>query len=63
MQLTDNQLLALRRLKGEKNITISALAEEINISRFTLSRALNNQSLRPKNVKIINDWLLKQYIK
>jgi len=63
MLLTEKQLLALRRLKGEKNITISALAEEMNISRFALSRALNNQSLRPANVKIINDWLLEQYIK
>ncbi|MFJ6956960.1 MAG: MarR family transcriptional regulator [Ligilactobacillus animalis] len=63
MQLTHEQLLGLRRIKGERNITITELAEEMEISRFALSRALKNQGIRPANVKIINDWLLKQYIK
>ncbi|KRM58247.1 MarR family transcriptional regulator [Ligilactobacillus animalis] len=63
MQLTHEQLLGLRRIKGERNITITELAEEMEISRFALSRALKNQGIRPTNVKIINDWLLKQYVK
>ncbi len=63
MQLTHEQLLGLRRIKGERNITITALADEMAISRFSLSRALKGQEIRPTNVKIINDWLLKQYIK
>lgn len=63
MQLTHEQLLGLRRIKGERNITITELAEEMEISRFALSRALKNQGIRPTNLKIINDWLLKQYVK
>lgn len=63
MQLTQEQLLGLRRLRGEKNIPVYQLANEIGISRYILRSALNGKSLRPANVKIINDWLLKQYIK
>jgi len=63
MQLTQEQLLGLRRLRGEKNIPVYQLADEIGISRYILRNALNGKALRPKNVKIINDWLLKQYIK
>lgn len=63
MQLTQEQLLGLRRLRGEKNIPVYQLADEIGISRYILRSALNGKSLRPANVKIINDWLLKQYIK
>lgn len=63
MKLTREQLLGLRRLRGEKNIPVITLAEEIGVSRYVLRNALNGQPLRPANVKIINDWLLKQYIK
>lgn len=63
MELTQEQLIALRRFRGEKNIPVYQLADEIGISRYILRSALNGQSLRPKNVKIINDWLLKQYVK
>ncbi|MDE7055911.1 MAG: hypothetical protein K2O64_01500 [Lactobacillus sp.] len=63
MKLNNEQLLGLRRLKGEMNITITALSNEIGLSRWTLANALKGKSLSSKNVKIINDWLLKQYIK
>ncbi|WP_253283634.1 hypothetical protein [Ligilactobacillus saerimneri] len=51
MELTPEQLLSLRRFKGEMNITIIGLADEIGISRFPLSRALKGQSITSKNVK------------
>ncbi len=63
MKLNNEQLLGLRRLKGEMNITITALSSEIGLSRWTLANALKGKSLSSKNVKIINDWLLKQYVK
>ncbi|MBX9012413.1 hypothetical protein HCG60_05145 [Ligilactobacillus murinus] len=63
MKLNNEQLLGLRRLKGEMNITITALSNEIGLSRWTLANALKGKSLSSKNVKIINDWLLKQYVK
>lgn len=62
MELTPEQLLSLRRFKGEMNITIIGLADEIGISRFPLSRALKGQSITSKNVKKIDDWLIKQYL-
>lgn len=62
MELTPDQLLSLRRFKGEMNITITDLANEIGISRFPLSRALKGQSITSNNAKKIDDWLIKQYL-
>ncbi|MET7026013.1 hypothetical protein AB1H96_00165 [Ligilactobacillus salivarius] len=62
MILSEEQLKALRRAKGEMNITIIALAEEIGVSRFSLSRALKGQSIASTNAKVINNWLIKQLL-
>lgn len=62
MILSEEQLKALRRAKGEMNITIIALAQEIGVSRFSLSRALKGQSIASTNAKVIKDWLIKQLL-
>lgn len=62
MILSEEQLKALRRAKGEMNITIIALAQEIGVSRFSLSRALKGQSIASINAKVINNWLIKQLL-
>lgn len=62
MILSEEQLKALRRAKGEMNITIIALAQEIGVSRFSLSRALKGQSIASTNAKVINNWLIKQLL-
>ena len=57
MQLSQKQVLALKRKKGEKNLTIDRLASEIGVSRFTISRIITNskQNLTRTTVKKVND--------
>ncbi|MDD1403099.1 hypothetical protein [Ligilactobacillus salivarius] len=62
MILSEEQLKALRRFKGEKNITTFALSQEIGVSRFSLARALKGQGITSNNAKIINSWLIKQLL-
>ena len=63
MQLTQKQVLALKRKKGERNLTIDRLANEIGVSRFTISRIITNskQNLTRTTVKKVNDWLIDEY--
>lgn len=64
MRLSKNQLLALKRKKGERSLKIYDLANEIGISRFTISRILNNgvkENITSTTAQKINNWLIKQY--
>ena len=63
MQLSQKQVLALKRKKGERNLTIDRLASEIGVSRFTISRIITNskQKLTRTTVKKVNDWLIDEY--
>lgn len=63
MKLSSQQLIALKRKRGEKNLTIYELANEIGVSRFTISRIINNdcQNVTSTTVKKVNDWLIDQY--
>lgn len=63
MKLTNKQLIALRRLKGERNISSTQLAIELKISIPTVQKALNskNANLNPTTVNKINNWIIDQY--
>lgn len=63
VRLSDEQLKALRRTKGEMNITIIALAKMIGVNRRTLSRALKNENIKPLSIQKINNWLLDRYLR
>lgn len=63
VRLSDEQLKALRRTKGEMNITIIALAKMIGVNRRTLSRALKNENIKPLSIHKINNWLLDRYLR
>lgn len=64
MQLSSKQILALKRKRGERNLTIDELANEVGTSRYTISRVLHNssQNLTSTTVKKINDWIIDQYV-
>lgn len=62
MKLSKEQLKSLRRTRGEMNITITNLAEQIGINRRTLSKALKNESINSLSIQKINNWLLKRYM-
>ena len=63
MKLSSEQILALKRKRGERNLTIDELANEVGTSRFTISRILHNnsQNLTSTTVKKVNDWIIDQY--
>ena len=63
MKLTTKQILALKRKRGERNLTIDELANEVGTSRFTISRIIHNnsQNLTSTTVKKVNDWIIDQY--
>ena len=63
MKLSSKQVLALKRKRGERNLTIDELANEVGTSRFTISRILHNssQNLTSTTVKKVNDWIIDQY--
>lgn len=64
MQLSSKQILALKRKRGERNLTIDELANEVGTSRYTISRILHNnsQNLTSTTVKKVNDWIIDQYV-
>lgn len=64
MKLSSKQVLALKRKRGERNLTIDELANEVGTSRYTISRILHNssQNLTSTTVKKINDWIIDQYV-
>lgn len=64
MKLTQNQITALKRKRGERNLTINHLANEIGVSRFTISRIIHNganEEITPATGKKVNDWLIQEY--
>lgn len=63
MKLSQKQVIALKRKRGERNLTIDELANEVGTSRFTISRILHNgsQNLTSTTVKKVNDWIIDQY--
>ena len=64
MKLSSKQVLALKRKRGERNLTIDELANEVGTIRFTISRILHNdsQNLTSTTVKKFNDWIIDQYV-
>lgn len=63
MRLSRQQLVALKRKRGERNLSIAELAKEIGVSRFTISRIINNsgQNLTSTTAKKVNDWIINEY--
>ncbi|MCX8720797.1 MULTISPECIES: helix-turn-helix domain-containing protein [Lactobacillus] len=62
MKLTEQQVLALKRKRGEKNLSIGALAKSVGLSRWTISRIIKkNPNLSSTTVEKIKDWLIDQY--
>ncbi len=63
MQLTEDQYKALKRKRGELNLTLTALANEIGVTRRTMTKIINhNTPIKPQTAKKVNDWIIKQYM-
>ncbi|MDU8986938.1 helix-turn-helix domain-containing protein [Ligilactobacillus animalis] len=63
MQLTEDQFKALKRKRGELNLTLTALADDIGVTRRTITKIINhNTPIKPQTAKKVNDWIIKQYM-
>lgn len=63
MKLTKNQVKALKRIKGENDLTIIAMSQDIGISRFTLKRIFKSNSVSKKTIDKVNDFIVSNFLK
>ncbi|MFR0559359.1 hypothetical protein [Limosilactobacillus mucosae] len=63
MKLTKNQVKALKRIKGENDLTIIAMSQDIGISRFTLNRIFKSNSVSKKTIDKVNDFIVSNFLK
>lgn len=60
MYLSEKELIALKRIKGELMLTNIDLSKKIGISRKTLNKALHKEVISKLTSKKIRDWLISQ---
>lgn len=62
MNLNPNQILALKRKRGELNLTVTALARETGVSRWTLDKIFKGEktNIHKSTFDKLNDWLINQ---
>lgn len=63
MFLTDNQVTAIKRKRGELNLSTVALGRELGLSRWTLDNIFkrNHRKVTPSTYKKLSDWLIDEY--
>lgn len=59
MKVNKDMLTALRRKRGEQNLSVIELSRQTGISRWTLDKLLSGKSenVRPTTAEKLNDWL------
>lgn len=62
MQLSSTTVIAVKRLRGELNISVVELSKQTGISRWTLDKLFNGKTnnVRPTTYEKLNNWLAKQ---
>ena len=63
MTLTDKQVIAIKRKRGELNISVLGLSRELGLSRWTLDNIFkrNHRKVTPATYKKLSDWLIDEY--
>lgn len=63
MFLTDNQVTAIKRKRGELNLSTVALGRQLGLSRWTLDNIFkrNHRKVTPATYKKLSDWLISEY--
>ena len=63
MYLTDKQVTAIKRKRGELNLSTVALGRQLSLSRWTLDNILkrNHRKVTPTTYKKLSDWLIDEY--
>lgn len=63
MLLTDKQVTAIKRKRGELNLSTVALSRQLALSRWTLDNIFkrNHRKVTPATYKKLSDWLIDEY--
>lgn len=63
MKLTENQVVAIKRKRGELDLTIKKLEQATKVSRWTLIDIFkhNHRNVNKVTFKKLNDWLINEY--
>lgn len=63
MFLSDQQVIAIKRKRGELNLSTVALGRELGVSRWTLDNIFkrNHRKVTPATYKKLSDWLINEY--
>lgn len=63
MHLTDKQVIAIKRKRGELNLSTVALGRQLGLSRWTLDNIFkrNHRKVTPATYKKLSDWLIDEY--
>lgn len=63
MQLTENQILAIKRKRGELDMSIKGLERATGVNRWTLIDIFkhNHRNVNSKTFKRLNDWIINEY--
>lgn len=61
--LSNRQVTAIKRKRGELNLSIVALGRQLDLSRWTLDNILRHghRKVTPATYKKISDWLIDEY--
>ena len=63
MQLSNKQIVAIKRKRGELGLTIAGLARQVGLSRRTIYNIFmdNSRPVTPTTYRKLSDWLIKEY--
>lgn len=63
LYLSENQVKAIKRKRGELSISVLALSRELGLSRWTLDNIFkhNHRKVTPATYKKLSDWLINEY--
>lgn len=63
MKLTNKQVVAIKRKRGELGLSIAGLARQVGLSRRTIYNIFNENSRKvtPATYKKLSDWLIDEY--
>lgn len=63
MELSQQQIKAMKRKRGELGITVQELSQQTGVSRWTLDDIFKrgHTKVRPTTFKKINDWIIDEY--
>lgn len=63
MQLTEQQVLAIKRKRGELDMSIKSLSKATKVNKWTLNDIFKHghRNVSSNTFKRLNNWLINQY--